>query len=175
MLTNNFYSALAQNMVGTVKSNSIKNTSGSLTTLSNAAGGYLPFFISGQNYKVDLSRVREAYDGTHGGVVFGDGDTPATAEDYKLAGNIITGIVATANLARSIDNGVAQIVATYTINASSEVTIKEITAFTNAGVSNYYIVDRTVLDEPVTIPAGGIGQVVYTITFNYPTATTETN
>ena len=171
MLTNNFYSALAQNMVGTIKSNSIKNTSGSLTTLYNAAGGYLPFFISGQNNKVDLSRVREAYSGTYGGVVFGDGDTPATAEDYKLAGNIITGITANANLTRSINNGVAQIVAIYTITASSEVTIKEITAFTTSGGSDYYIVDRTVLDTPVTIPAGGVGQVVYTITFNYPTAT----
>ena len=163
-------------MIGHVKPNSIKNTSGSLTKLNNAAGGYMPFFISGQNYKVDLSRVREAYDGTYGGVVFGDGDTPATAEDYKLAGNIITGITANANLTRSINNGVAQIVAIYTITASSEVTIKEIAAFTTSGSSSsYYIVDRTVLDTPVTIPAGGVGQVVYTITFNYPTATTETN
>ena len=174
MLTNNFYSALAQNMVGTLKSGSIKNTSGSLVQLNNAAGTFLPFFISGYDYKVDLSKVNQAYSGSKGGVVFGDGDTPATAEDYKLAGNIITGFVATVNLSRSINDGLAQIVATYTINASSEVTIKEIAAFASSGNGNY-IVDRTVLDTPVTIPAGGVGQVEYTITFNYPTATTETN
>lgn len=168
MLTNNFYSVLAQNMVGERKSNSIKNTSGSLTTIGNAAGGYMPFFISGQNYKVNLSSVKDNYNNSQGGVVFGDGDTPATAEDYKLAGNIITGITANANLTRSINNGVAQIVAIYTITASSEVTIKEIAAFAQSGNDGAYIVDRTVLDEPVTIPAGGIGQVVYTITFNYP-------
>ena len=172
MLTNNFYSVLAQNMIGTVKPNSIKTTSGALGKIYNAAGSYLPFFISGSDYKVDLSKVNQGYNGSKGGVVFGDGNTPATAEDYKLAGNIITGFTATANLAHSNDNGVAQIVATYTINASSEVTIKEIVAFAHTGGGNStYIVDRTVLDTPVTIPAGGVGQVVYTITFNYPTAT----
>ena len=172
MLTNNFYSVLAQNMVGEHKSNSIKNFRGSLTTIGNAAGSYMPFFISGQNHKANLSNVDDDYSASQGGVVFGDGDTPATAEDYKLAGNIITGITANANLTRSINNGVAQIVAIYTITASSEVTIKEIAAFAQSGNDGAYIVDRTVLDEPVTIPAGGIGQVVYTITFNYPAATT---
>ena len=171
MLTNNFYSVLAQNMIGTVKPDSIKTTSGALGKINSAAGTYLPFFISGSDYKVDLSKVNQGYNGSKGGVVFGDGNTPATAEDYKLAGNIITGFTATANLARSIDNGVAQIVATYTINASSEVTIKEIVAFASTGGNGTYIVDRTVLDTPVTIPADGVGQVVYTITFNYPTAT----
>ena len=171
MLTNNFYSVLAQNMIGTVKPDSIKTTSGALGKINNAGGTFLPFFISGYDYKVDLSKVNQGYNGSKGGVVFGDGNTPATAEDYKLAGNIITGFTATANLAHSIDNGVAQIVATYTINASSEVTIKEIVAFASTGGNGTYIVDRTVLDTPVTIPAGGVGQVVYTITFNYPTAT----
>ena len=172
MLTNNFYSVLAQNMIGTVKPDSIKTTSGALGKINNAGGSYLPFFISGSNNKVDLSIVNQNYSSSKGGVVFGDGNTPATAEDYKLAGNIIKGFTAIANLAHSIDNGVAQVVATYTINASSEVTIKEIVAFAYTGGGNSaYIVDRTVLDTPVTIPAGGIGQVVYTITFNYPTAT----
>ena len=168
MLTNNFYSALAQNMIGTLKSKSIKTVSGSLGQTNNAAGTFLPFFISGGSYKVDLSKARDNYNNSEGGVVFGDGDTPATAEDYKLAGNIITGFTTSVNLASSINNGVAQIVATYNISASSEVTIKEIAAFASAGAKGAYIVDRTVLDTPVTIPAGGIGQVVYTITFNYP-------
>ena len=30
-------------------------------------------------------------------------------------------------------------------------------------------VERTVLETPVTIPAGGVGQVTYTIRMNYPT------
>ena len=158
-------------MVGTHKSKSIKNTSGSLGQINNAAGTFLPFFISGSSYAADLSKIYTSYNTSGGGVIFGDGDTPPTAEDYKLAGNIITGFTTSVNLASSINNGVAQIVATYNISASSEVTIKEIAAFANAGSTGKYMVDRTVLDTPVTIPAGGIGQVVYTITFNYPTAT----
>ena len=172
MFTNNFWSALAQNMIGAVKSASIKNVSGALITINNAAGSFLPFFISGYDYKVDLSKINTSYNmSSRGGVIFGNGDTPATAEDYKLAGNIITGITASAALARSFNDGMAQIVATYTITASSEVTIKEIAAFASSGSNGIYMVDRTVLDTPVTIPAGGVGQVVYTITFNYPTAT----
>ena len=170
MLTNNFYSVLAQNMIGYVKLDSIKTVSGSLARIPNAGGAYTPFFVSGYDYKVDLSQVNQAYGSSKGGVVFGDGDTPATAEDYKLAGNIIKGFTAIANLSSSINDGLAQIIATYTINASSEVTIKEIAAFADSR-NGSYIVDRTVLDTPVTIPAGGIGQVEYTITFNLPTAT----
>ena len=171
MLTNNFWSVLAQNMIGTHKPNSIKNTSGSLGQINNAVGTFLPFFISGSSYGADLSKINTSYNASGGGVIFGDGDTPPTAEDYKLAGNIITGLSTSVNMTSSINNGVAQIVATYTITASSEVTIKEIAAFANAGSTGKYMVDRTVLDTPVTIPAGGIGQVEYTITFNYPWAT----
>ena len=172
MLTNNFWSALAQNMIGAVNSASIKNVSGQLTQINNAAGSFLPFFISGYDYKVDLSEINTSYNmSNRGGVIFGDGNTPVTAEDYKIAGNIITGITTSAALARSFNDGLAQIVATYTITASSEVTIKEIAAFASSGYNGMYMLDRTVLDTPVTIPAGGVGQVVYTITFNYPTAT----
>ena len=118
---------------------------------------------------------------SNNGVVLGDGDTPPTFEDYTLAGNLISNFVFTASISRlNIDNSGATIKALYTItnNNSVEITIKELclivngTQYSGSNDSKYKIVlDRTVLDTPVTIPAGGVGQVEYTITFNLPTAT----
>lgn len=108
------------------------------------------------------------------GVTFGDSDQPATVEDYKLAGNIISNLVASVTISKSDNDITARF--TITNNNSTEVTIKEVcyTAyfqyFTSSwgSNSNGVVIDRTVLDTPVTIPTGGVGQIVYTITFNYP-------
>ena len=118
---------------------------------------------------------------SHNGVVLGDGDTPPTFEDYTLAGNPISNFTFTASMSTlKTDDSGATIRALYTItnNNSVEITIKEIglivnpTQFSSSlGADKKILLERTVLDTPVTIPAGGIGQVVYTITFNLPTAT----
>lgn len=58
--------------------------------------------------------------------------------------------------------------------SSADVTIREIgyyACYDGNTKNSRVLLDRTLLDTPVTIPAGSIGQVVYTITFNYPTAT----
>lgn len=120
------------------------------------------------------------------GVVFGNGDSPvASHTDYALSGSRITNIGATINRKGvSESNGVFTTTAIFTITNRGE---EEIT-ITEAGVlglcngrradststTNYYVstlYDHTVLDTPVTIPAGGVGQVEYTITFNNPWAT----
>ena len=69
--------------------------------------------------------------------------------------------------------------ATYTItnNGSEAVTIAEVAIMarilTDANGSNaaatLQLWERTVLDYPVTIPAGGIGQVTYTVRMDWPT------
>ena len=110
-------------------------------------------------------------------VMFGTGDTPPTINDYNLSGNIITGLVATKATTNLINSDSLSISTLYTLtNTGAEpVTIKEVglgQSFKYHGSSeNSCLIDRTVLDTPVTIPAGGVGQVEYTITFNYPTAT----
>ena len=112
---------------------------------------------------------------------FGDGDAAPTINDYYLSGNLITGIVSSISTVRK-PNGVEKRF-TVTNNNSNGITIKEIGYFGQSGWTSdigntsgsVLLLDRTVLDTPVTIPAGGVGQVVYTITFNYPTATTGTN
>ena len=110
-------------------------------------------------------------------VMFGTGDTPPTINDYNLSGYFITGLVATQVTTNLINSDSLSISTLYTLtNTSAEaVTIKEVglgQSFCYSGNSkNSCLVDRTVLDTPVTIPAGGVGQVEYTITFNYPTST----
>ena len=120
------------------------------------------------------------------GVAFGDGANPVAARsDYALSGSKIS------TLKGSIDSkGVSESNGVFTANAiytltntgTEEITITEVgliglcqgpkadsTNNTIYHVSTLF--DHTVLDTPVTIPAGGVGQVEYTITFNYPTST----
>ena len=124
-----------------------------------------------------LNKVKTNLSTTTSGVLFGTGDTPASLDDYKLAGNVIRNIAATINRTYSYSEAQQSLKTIYTItnNNTGEITIKEVALqaefYSTNGVTRGCIIDRTVLDTPVTIPAGGIGQVEYTITFNLPTAT----
>ena len=114
-------------------------------------------------------------------VVFGSGNNPATPNDYTM--DFITGLTAT--VVKSVDNddngASSTAVFTITNTNSNEVTISEVGIFSSlytrltpdavgASGSVPFLMERTVLDTPVTIPAGGVGQVTYTIRRNYPTA-----
>lgn len=120
------------------------------------------------NYVYAMSIIR-----THAndyGIIFGTGDTPVTIDDYKLSGNIVTNIAGNTVINHEFVDGGHETtcVCTITNTGGSSVTIKE------AGLmmANYSLAlcERTVLDTPVTIPAGGVGQVTYKIRLNYPTA-----
>lgn len=127
---------------------------------------------------------------TASGVYFGDGDSPVTGEDFFLAGNVVSGYAYTSKVSvTNVANGngydeltgvTITSVFTITNNNAEDITIKEAClctpmgalSKTSYGLSSVYnvAVDRTVLDSPVTIPAGGVGQVTYEITVKYPTA-----
>lgn len=110
------------------------------------------------------------------GVAFGTGDTTPTPDDYKLAGSTISSLSGSVAKNVSVDEDGTTLTAIYTLTNSGteDVTVREIGLF-NIGYysklkySTSFLLDRTVLDAPVTIPAGGIGQVTYTIRLNYPT------
>ena len=96
-------------------------------------------------------------------VMFGTGITPPSYDDYRLSGTPISGLTVTASVTKE-DFG-TEMTAVYTINNTSgaDVTIGEI------GLKwTLYMLDRTVLETPLTIPAGSIGQLTYTIRMNYP-------
>lgn len=113
------------------------------------------------------------------GIVFGDSDEPESEDDYYLKGSKITGL--TSSVAVQTAAGSVKKIFTLTNNSSSPVTIKEVCFYAQfyyysmdgGGNAVSIMVDRTVLDTPVTIPAGGVGQVVYTITSNYLTAAAD--
>ena len=106
----------------------------------------------------------------YGGVIFGDGTTKPTVDDYKLAGNVISDFVSTHTITMNSDasTGTTSITKTYTITntGTSAITIAEVAlidSFKNGSWYQPFIIDRTVLDNPVTIAPGEVGQVVYTL------------
>lgn len=169
MLTKNFYISLANyafNMV--TKPVSYK---GAQTTVNVHAG---PFSFAGTDtYSASMVKPKDAALGA-AGVFFGDGDVAPTVDDYTLSGNPFTTFDATYTKSAASDNTGQYITVVYTITntGSAEFTIREVGLFgdTNNTSTVAFLVERTVLDTPVTIPAGGVGQVTYTIRFNYPTA-----
>jgi hypothetical protein len=107
-----------------------------------------------------------------GGVAFGDGDTPPTLDDYCLSGNHIINHNTTV-LGEINDNfDTATVTYTVTNTGDSSFTIKEVGVYVTAGgqTHNTALVWREVLSEPVTIEAGGVGQVTLTFKVNAPEA-----
>ena len=106
-----------------------------------------------------------------GGVSFGTGTAAGTEDDYTITQKVMnsgTGLAVTMNV---VQDG-STYTGTYTItnSGSAAVTIAEVGLFGTcpyASSSSYlYLIDRTLLEEPLTIPAGGVGKVVYTITIS---------
>ena len=105
------------------------------------------------------------------GVIFGDGTGVVSNDDYKLFGNIKTGFSYSSiqEVVRIDNECIKKHIYTITNGTSEDMTIAEIGYIVQAYADGYYhnaLLEHTVLDEPVTIPPGGVGQVTYTITFN---------
>ena len=111
------------------------------------------------------------------GVSFGTGTTPATASDYVLE-SILDDNKINVSTPSSISFSRYDTYEEYTVTfgvtnkTADAITISEmgLTAmpYSPPSGSNYYaLVDRTVLDEPITIPARQSKQITYTIRFNY--------
>lgn len=190
MFTRNYYYALAVSTIEgapkTTNTPDLKNINGSLPVSYNSNLSYLRycsiFLKDSDSYYPTVSKLRTSYT-KQGGVVFGTGTTPPTVDDYCLSGELVTTLTATTNVTTSYDEDGLTVTAVYTLtNTGTEaVTIGEVgligcvgntssssTSYTGTAVKCLF--ERSVLDTPVEIPAGGLGQVTYTIRFNYPTA-----
>lgn len=116
-----------------------------------------------------LSMPKSGKLSNNAGVYFGTGTTAPTEDDYNLSGSAVDGLTLSAITNCSTDEDGFTSTATYTItNGNSEaVTITEIGCLICVRYASssfaYVLADRTLLDSPVTIPAGGVGQVTYTI------------
>lgn len=110
---------------------------------------------------------------------FGSGTTTPTIDDYRLEGaiamNCTESHVVETSYAEDGTSATRKITYTITNNNDEPITIGEIGIFVCAcwctGYYKYtsypYLYERTVLESPITIPAGGVGQVTYSITENY--------
>lgn len=111
---------------------------------------------------------------TSAGIVLGTGTTPPTIHDYRLESQITSGL--TSQVSTLVDEDNNRIYKITLISTSEDpITIGEIGIMGGFYASersgyNYALIERTVLDEPVTIPAGEIGIVEYTIRMQMPEA-----
>ena len=110
------------------------------------------------------------------GVMFGDGDKEVSEDDYCLSGNVIgnLGFAKTQKVERFDDKTVKTIVYTLINNNTEAVTIKEMgyvgCVDTASGSTTTYkpiMLDRTLLEKPVTIEPSEVGQITYVVTLNY--------
>ena len=114
------------------------------------------------------------------GVCFGTGTTPATTSDYcleSILSNTQISVTAPSVVSYSRGDTFDEYSVSFGVtNITDEaITISEVGliatpyyVFATQGSTVYYVlVDRTVLDTPVTIPANETKHIAYTIRFNY--------
>lgn len=181
MILRNFYTLLGIYLLGDGTSTnteiSVKNTSGTEKFLK-LKNNHMTIGTQ-NNYSPTLLAV--ATTATTYGVMFGTGDTPVTFDDYKLSGTWLTsGFTYLKNSTCTVDETGIETTATYTItnNSDADITIKEVGLralqhSTDGGLAQV-LVERTVLDAPVVIEPGGVGQVHYTVRYDFPTAAATT-
>lgn len=166
MLTKNGYAAMAARLLSAGKVFSARLVSGTSYNLYPSSN-----FIPSDSMKTITNSVALS------GVVLGTGNTPATLDDYKLAGTMITTFTYTGSSTSAETDKGYECTGTYTITntGTATFTISEVGLQTtlhtqNNGGAGQMLIDRTVLENPLTIEAGGIGVLTYTIRMNYPTA-----
>lgn len=111
------------------------------------------------------------------GTIIGSGDTTPTENDYQLASRITSGISSTSPAVTSgtdaSGNPYLDLVYTLSNSTSSDIIIKEVgyvqqlgcnSATNTLGVSlKKFLLDRTVLENPLTVPANGTAVLKYTL------------
>jgi hypothetical protein len=108
------------------------------------------------------------------GVYFGSGSTPATREDYKLESPIESGLSITnpsSLVWLETDGGNCSAVADFVLRNTSgaKIVVREVgfvSALIRQNDGDFYpcLFERTVLDNPVTIPAGEAKLIEYKVT-----------
>lgn len=175
MFLNNYYHALSTFLADQYGFSKWKNVYGATLDTRSDSDKFHFGKNSSTYYIPTLHHIRNRYD-QYAGVIIGTGTTPPQLEDYKLSGDMITTFSYSAGVTAKEENNGLVFTALYTItNTGTEAfTIGEIALMAGFGSDakqdSKALVERTVLDAPVTIPAGGIGQVTYTIRLNYQVA-----
>lgn len=169
MLTANFHSWLAACITGTVKTG---------VRFDGVSANVRYDMLTSTSYGI-IKAMLAPYTGIETlacGVLFGNGTTPPRVTDYTMESVIPSvGVSITKPSGVSINDTDEfwEVSATYGIyTKTTDVTISEIGLFVNCGVngstSDKVLIDRTVLETPIVIPAGQSKQVTYSIRLNKP-------
>ena len=147
----------------------VKGTGGS-TLYASLSSGYFPFK---NYYNLQVANTSAYY-----GIRVGSGTTAPTEDDYNIQSQISFSVIdGSATLydygVDSSGNPYTQILLAIKNKGSSPFTVSEICYFGNmdvksspnasSGGNQAILVDRTVLDTPVEIPAGETAEILYTI------------
>ena len=161
MLTKNFYSYMRAALQKT--SATFTLWSGSTNAVSYASSNSIVPFEALKTW----ANTASSY-----GVSFGTGTTPAAASDYCLE-SILGSTQISVSVPSAVSYSRGDTFDEYSVsfgvtNITDEaITISEVGLIATPSSSNYVLVDRTLLDVPVTIPAHETKHIAYTIRFNY--------
>lgn len=169
MLTKNWYNMAKAYRKATTISNAAKDIKGNVRNAGHYASMACEFFF------FKTSTVALAENTNNVNIVLGSGTTPATIDDYMLESWITSGLSCVITSELDDDNDTIWTI-TATNTSQSEIVIGEVgihakAYYGNNSVSNTatFLFERTVLETPITIAPGGVGQVTYKIKMNYPT------
>lgn len=176
MFTRLYYKALAAsqalNMNSTSYSIPVKNYLGNTVKQTSFIEKYVTNCAVARKYFMKSAKDASNITGSNAAcIAFGDGDTPPTLDDYQLSGNHITTYSVTNETQFDFDAGNSVTTYTITNTGTSAFTIKEIgiVTSTSTAASDHALIFREVLDAPVTIEPGGVGQVTLTLGVAIPT------
>lgn len=177
MLTRNFYRVLG-GVCGRALANSMEVTltlpDGTVDTdtmLNNSAD---PFAVLGT---IAYPTADSYYGGSTMGTWYGKGGTPATLDDYKLEDpitdksiSIVSGWINSLAKVEAADHYRISSVHQITNNTDKTIEIREVGCFGQLeSSSRAFLLDRTVLKEPLVIPPKETVTTEYVIKFPYGT------
>lgn len=171
MLTNNFYQAMRAFLTNsTMQITTLANTTGNYSITSDKSYYIFRGFANNDSrYVVKTAAANETW-----GMAFGTGTVPPTPADYWLSGNVITTLnIVACTVTSNNGDGFLRMINDVTVKNTSDtetVVINEMGVIGQSyyGSSTKYacLVDRTVLDTPLTLAPGEQGVITYT--FNLP-------
>ena len=186
MLLNNFRRVLVNTISDSMNLNSIVGMTGEMKTtggkLYNPSGKDYPQII-GWGYNCKICTSGTAYNSTtietkninFSGceIYLGTGNVTPTIGDYKLSGELVTGLTSQEQSTTATNNSIT-FSAIATNNTQSPVTIKEIGlgGYTTGTAECVFLLTRDVLPTPVTLNVGDSKTFSITIDFRSLTDTT---
>lgn len=163
MLTDNYYKLASMNVMGFASpAMDLTNYNKTNVAMTYSTTG-VPEYLS-----LGSCDYRSAHYSSYGYILLGNGTTEPTREDYTMSGDILTtGKQQSASGTMEVmPDGYKTTRYLFVNNTGTEdFTVNEIGWFCKKGL----LMDRTLLETPLIIPAGQTGKISYTIYFKYPT------